>query len=120
MDGEPGPSWADSVSKILRMGKVKPESNKVLSKGKREHYSSDEDEERPSKIIKLNTCLTKRLKPDVQKDALLEKELNQSATRGVVHLFNAVKTVNPKSDKKIAKKKKKKRKLKKGRKMKRR
>lgn len=130
MDVEPGPGWADAVSKILKMGKNNPETNKILSKAKKDgekrdkqdsdHDNNDdesiEDVDGDSKKSKsISTCLTKKLKPDPQRDALLENELKEAATRGVVHLFNAVKTVNPKSDKK--KKKKKKKKMKKRRKI---
>lgn len=125
MDVEPGEGWADSVSKILRMGTNNPESNRILSKAKRDQHeaphsdqSDQSDNENDDEIEKDDKkaksidekCSTKRLKPDAQPDALLENELKEIATRGVVHLFNAVKTVNPKSDKKMKKKKKKKKK----------
>lgn len=118
MEVELGEGWADAVSKILRMGKRNPESNRILSKAKKEDHddksssddNSDTDEEPKRKPNVLYN--TYRTKPDHQKDALLENELKNIATRGVVHLFNAVKTVNPKSDKKRKKKKKKKRKKK--------
>lgn len=124
MDVEPGESWADAVSKILRMGTNNPESNRILSKAVRDKDNqSDSDDDQPegnreeeqriSKQSRLLTCLTKKLKPDPQRDALLENELKEAATRGVVHLFNAVKTVNPKSDKKKKKRKKKTKKIKK-------
>ena len=114
MEAEPGEGWADAVSKILRMGKKNPDSNKILSKAKKDDDSdgsqsdnqSDSDDE-PGTRAKLDYS-TIRLKPKPQSDALLENELRTVATRGVVHLFNAVKTVNPKSDKKKKKKKKKK------------
>lgn len=117
MEVEPGEGWADAVSKILRMGKNNPESNKILSKAKKDHdlhdssaesENSDTDDEPVEK--RISACLTTRLKPDAQADALLENALKSDATRGVVHLFNAVKTVNPKSDKKKKKRKKRKRK----------
>lgn len=120
MEVELGSGWADAVSKILRMGKVNPESNKILSKAKKDtrdsdddgNESSDDDEQNESTKSSANrrNPLSIRLKPDPQKDALLENQLKEAATRGVVHLFNAVKTVNPKSDKKRKKKKKKKKK----------
>lgn len=116
MDAEPGEGWADAVSKILRMGKNNPESNRILSKAKREDQSDDSDggsgasdveDDDDSKTAKLKEDYTTfRLKPQAQPDALKENELKSIATRGVVHLFNAVKTVNPKSDKKRKKKKK--------------
>lgn len=121
MEVEPGCGWADAVSKILRMGTNNPESNRILSKAIKDHHNdsdsenSDADEE-PSSKPKV-TCSTIRLKPDPQSDALVENELKSDATRGVVHLFNAVKTVNPKTDKKRKKKKKKKKKVTKKRKM---
>lgn len=132
MDVEPGPAWADALSKILRMGKNNPETNKILSKAKKDHEKRDkqdsdddnndddsvnvDDDETETKQSKsISTCITKKLKPDPQRDALLENELKEAATRGVVHLFNAVKTVNSKSDKKKKKKKKKKMKIKKRR-----
>lgn len=121
MDVEPGQGWADAVSKILRMGKNNPESNRILSKAKRDRHSeadaSDSDQSDSEYTVndrKERLCSTKRLKPDPQANALLENELKSIATRGVVHLFNAVKTVNPATDKK--KKKKKKRKKRKSRK----
>lgn len=116
MEAEPGEGWADVVSKILRMGTNNPESNRILSKAKKEQQSDEgsrsEDSgdeggelEQKSKLEDYNTF---KLKPNPQSDALLENELKSVATRGVVHLFNAVKTVNPRSDKKKKKKKKKK------------
>lgn len=127
MDTEPGEGWADAVSKILRMGTNNPESNRILSKAKTDDHVSiqpadsdesdaEEDAVEEKKLKTKAICGTIRLKPIPQSDALLENELKNDATRGVVHLFNAVKTVNPKSDKK--RKKKKKKKLKKGRKRK--
>lgn len=115
MDTNLGEGWADAVSKILRMGKKNPESNQILSKAKKDQSQSDgdshsddsEDDDRPKHRSKDNYN-TVKLKPEPQADALLEKELKSIATRGVVHLFNAVKTVNPKSDKRKKKKKKKK------------
>lgn len=108
MELELGQGWADVVSKILRMGTHNPESNKILSKAKKDQHSGESsDEETPKKDTSLYS--TKRLKPEPQSDALLENELKNIATRGVVHLFNAVKTVNPKADKKRKKKKTKKR-----------
>lgn len=117
MDTAPGEGWADAVSKILRMGKNNPESNRILSKAKRDNQgdssgseANDSDDEGDLKTPKATTNYkTFRLKPQPQPDALVENELKSIATRGVVHLFNAVKTVNPKSDKKRKKKKKKKR-----------
>ena len=115
MEVEPGEGWADVVSKILRMGTNNPESNRILSKAKKEHHSDDEDNsasgsDNEESQKKSNTLYaTSRLRPQPQSDALVENELKSIATRGVVHLFNAVKTVNPKSDKKKKKKKKKKR-----------
>lgn len=113
MEVEPGPGWADALSKILRMGTKNPENNRILSKAKIEKHgdSSDSDDSNDHIEIKRkieSTCLTVRKKPDAQADALVENELKSDATRGVVHLFNAVKTVNPKSDKKKKTKKKKK------------
>lgn len=116
MDTAPGEGWADAVSKILRMGKNNPESNRILSKAKRDRQDDesgsdegDSDSEVDTKSAKMNPDYkTFRLKPQAQPDALKENELKSIATRGVVHLFNAVKTVNPKSDKKRKKKKKKK------------
>lgn len=110
MEVEPGEGWADAVSKILRMGTNNPEINKILSKAKKDHDPDDSSTDDDDKHIekKISTCLTERLKPDPQVDALLENALKSDATRGVVHLFNAVKTVNPKSDKKKKKRKKKK------------
>lgn len=107
MEVEPGPGWADALSKILRMGTRNPESNRILSKAKKDVQESDDEEEK-----KVTLRLDLKVKPDAQKDALVENELKSIATRGVVHLFNAVKTVNPKSDKKRNSKKKKKRKKK--------
>lgn len=109
MEVEPGEGWADAVSKILRTGTNNPDIG-VLTKALLNENSDDSDEE-PKQRIKPR-CGTTRLKPDPQADALVENELKSDATRGVVHLFNAVKTVNPKSDK--SKKKKKKKKKKKG------
>lgn len=120
MEVEPGGGWADAVSKILRMGTNNPESNRILSKAKKDHHedssgSEQSDNEETAKEKPRSTCSTLRLKPDPQVDALVENVLKSDATRGVVHLFNAVKTVNPKSDKKRKKKKKKRLTKKKGR-----
>lgn len=124
MESEPGGGWADAVDKILRMGKVNPESNKILSKAKRDgdrnednDSGSEADMSETASTVNLKSdvnYLTKRRKLDPTADALLENELKTFATRGVVHLFNAVKTVNPKSDKKKKKKKKKKKGRRKG------
>lgn len=113
MEVEPGEGWADAVSKILRMGKNNPDSNRILSKAKRnrredESETDQSDEEEISKHKSKSSLNLIRLKPNPQADALVENDLKNDATRGVVHLFNAVKTVNPKSDKKKKKKKKKK------------
>ena len=115
MEAEPGEGWADAVSKILSIGK---HSNKghILAKAKIDQLENSDDDEstihprRKSDLdsLPLSDYLTRRLKPHPQEDALLENELKSVATRGVVHLFNVVKTVNPKSDKKKKKKKKKK------------
>lgn len=120
---EPGQGWADAVLKILRMGKNNPESNRILCKAKIDRQeepdaseSDDSDAEYSVRYRRERKSNTKRLKPDPQANALLENELKSIATRGVVHLFNAVKTVNPATDKRKKKKKKKKRKIKKGRK----
>lgn len=119
MELELGQGWADVVSKILRMGTHNPETNRILSKAKKDQYNDDSsDEEVPKKDFGLYS--TKRLKPNPQSDALVENELKNIATRGVVHLFNAVKTVNPKADKKRKKKKTKKRKKRKMKKFKKR
>jgi hypothetical protein len=103
-----GQGWADAVSKILRMGKNNPESNGILSKAKRDHHDSSESETEDQVDSKTSNYATFRLKPQVQSDALKENELKAIATTGVVHVFNAVRTINPKSDKKRKKKKKKK------------
>lgn len=121
MEVEPGEGWSDAVSKILRMGTNNPESNRFLSKAKMEDHSdnsdseavnsdaaADEDDKNSMKEkSKHPEYSTVRLKPKPQPDALQDNDLKAIATRGVVHLFNAVKTVNPKSDKKRKKKKKK-------------
>lgn len=109
MEVEPGEGWADAVSKILRTGTNNPDIG-VLTKALLNENSDSEDD--PKQKSSKPLCSTIRLKPDPQADALIENELKNDATRGVVHLFNAVKTVNPKSDKKKKKKKKKKRKRK--------
>lgn len=107
MELELGQGWADVVSKILRMGTHNPENNRILSKAKKDQYNDESsNDEAPKKDNSLYS--TRRLKPNPQADALLENELKNIATRGVVHLFNAVKTVNPKADKKRKKKKTKK------------
>jgi len=121
METEPGEGWADAVSKILSIGK---HSNKghILAKAKREKNPESDDDEsilhqrqkRSNDPSDNPDYLTKRLKPHAQEDALVENELKAVATRGVVHLFNVVKTVNPRSDKKKKKKKKKKKGKKKG------
>lgn len=120
MEVEPGAGWADALSKILRMGTKNPAGNRILSKAKLEKHdeSSESEDDNSEDQVEVKrksetTCLTLRLKPEPQADALVENELKSDATRGVVHLFNAVKTVNPKSDKKKKKKKKKKGKIKK-------
>lgn len=112
MECEPGPGWADAVSKILRMGKNNPESNRILSKAKKDATDSDQEANTDSENeeLTLKPKIDPRKRPNPQEDALLDNELKSIATRGVVHLFNAVKTVNSKSDRKKKKKKKKKKK----------
>ena len=45
MESELGEGWADVVSKILRMGKNNPESNRILSKAKQDKGSDESDAE---------------------------------------------------------------------------
>uniref|UniRef100_A0A6G1SKK4 RRP15-like protein n=1 Tax=Aceria tosichella TaxID=561515 RepID=A0A6G1SKK4_9ACAR len=105
MDTAFGEGWADAVSKILSIGKHN-QAITILSKAKKDAAIEEQTEDRLHKPGKTS-C---RLLPQAQPDALVENELRSIATRGVVHLFNAVKAVNSKSDKKRKKKKKKKRK----------
>lgn len=117
MDSEPGPGWADAVSKILKMGTMKPKKNKILSKAKIDlDRSKDKNTGEPSQTTKTKKktkkerpeFLTKRLKADADHLSSLEKDLKAIATGGVVQLFNAVRAVNPNVDKSGKKKKKKK------------
>lgn len=98
---EPGPGWADAVSKILHEGK-----KAILSRAIKEKTDDQEEEIEPQ---------TKKPKVDpiVKCSNVIENELKSIATAGIVQLFNVFKTVNKKADKKKKKKKKKKKHMKK-------
>lgn len=108
---EPGPGWADAVSKILHEGKKKILSRAIKAKLVEndeaeggETSSTIEHESKKAKIDPLKKC--NHADP-------IENDLKSIATAGIIQLFNVFKTVNKKSDKK--KKRKKKNKLRKRR-----
>ncbi|XP_067305435.1 RRP15-like protein [Pseudorasbora parva] len=101
----PNAGWAEAMAKIL--GKKTPESKpSILLKNKElDKIKEKEKQERLERKKKLdkkraweNMC---REKPDVVRDREHERNLQRTATRGVVQLFNALKKHQKNVDEKL-------------------
>ncbi|NXU50154.1 RRP15 protein, partial [Turnix velox] len=102
--------WADAMAKVLNK-KIPQNKSTILAKNKKlEKEKEQEKQERLEKRIKVRKrCIDKkrewemmcRVKPDVAKDRERERNLQRTATRGVVQLFNAVRTHQKNIDEKV-------------------
>ncbi|OXB65317.1 hypothetical protein ASZ78_002509 [Callipepla squamata] len=103
----PGSGWADAMAKVLNK-KIPQNKSTILSKSKKlEKEREQEKQERLEKRRKIDKKreweMMCRVKPDVVKDRERERNLQRIATRGVVQLFNAVRTHQKNIDKKVKK-----------------
>ncbi|NWR69375.1 RRP15 protein, partial [Centropus unirufus] len=106
---EAGPSsgWADAMAKVLNR-KIPQNKSTILAKNKKlEKEREKEKQERLEKRMQLDKKreweMMCRVKPDVVKDRDIERNLQRIATRGVVQLFNAVRTHQKSIDEKVKK-----------------
>lgn len=110
IEGNPG--WADSIAQVLKTNKPKAKKSLVLSKAKKIKQTPEEEktydfqiegeikQEKPDKALLDKALETKPLKNKVLKlrakpsfkDRERESTLKKIATKGVVQLFNAVRT----------------------------
>ncbi|NWI84565.1 RRP15 protein, partial [Pitta sordida] len=103
----PSSGWADAMAKVLNK-KIPQNKSTILSKNKSlEKEKQKEKQERLEKRMKLDKKreweMMCRVKPDVVKDREKERNLQRIATRGVVQLFNAVRTHQKNIDEKMKK-----------------
>ncbi|XP_037261578.1 RRP15-like protein [Falco rusticolus] len=103
----PGAGWADAMAKVLNKAIPRNKST-ILAKNKSlEKEREKEKQERLEKRLKLDKKreweMMCRVKPDVVKDRDTERNLQRIATRGVVQLFNAVRTHQKNIDEKVKK-----------------
>ncbi|KAK2511873.1 Rrp15 [Columba guinea] len=103
----PSAGWADAMAKVLNK-KIPQNKSTILAKNKKlEKEREKEKQERLEKRMKLDKKreweMMCRVKPDVVKDRNIERNLQRIATRGVVQLFNAVRTHQKKVDEKVKK-----------------
>uniref|UniRef100_A0A8C0EY23 RRP15-like protein n=1 Tax=Bubo bubo TaxID=30461 RepID=A0A8C0EY23_BUBBB len=103
----PSAGWADAMAKVLNK-KIPQNKSTILSKNKKlEKEREKEKQERLEKRMKLDKKreweMMCRVKPDVVKDRDRERNLQRIATRGVVQLFNAVRTHQKNVDEKVKK-----------------
>ncbi|NXI91468.1 RRP15 protein, partial [Psophia crepitans] len=104
---DPGAGWANAMAKVLNK-KIPQNKSTILAKNKKmEQEREKEKQERLEKRMKLDKKreweMMCRVKPDVVKDRDREKNLQRIATRGVVQLFNAVRTHQKNIDEKVKK-----------------
>ncbi|NXB54895.1 RRP15 protein, partial [Leucopsar rothschildi] len=88
--------WADAMAKVLNK-KIPQNKSTILAKNKSlEKERERKKQERLEKKMRLDKKreweMMCRVKPDVVKDREKERNLQRIATRGVVQLFNAVRT----------------------------
>ncbi|XP_073484471.1 RRP15-like protein [Aquarana catesbeiana] len=95
-DEDPNKGWADAMAKILNK-KMPDKAGTILVKSKA--LEKEKARERLEKLEKRKEIDKKRqwemmcrVKPDVVRDKEVERNLQRIATRGVVQLFNAVRT----------------------------
>ncbi|KGL87435.1 RRP15-like, partial [Charadrius vociferus] len=103
----PSAGWADAMAKVLNK-KIPQNKTTILAKNKKlEKERENEKQERLEKRMKLDKKreweMMCRVKPDVVKDRDRERNLQRTATRGVVQLFNAVRTHQKNVDEKVKK-----------------
>ncbi|XP_072189716.1 RRP15-like protein [Excalfactoria chinensis] len=103
----PGSGWADAMAKVLNK-KIPQNKSTILAKNKKlEKEREKEKQERLEKRMKLDKKreweMMCRVKPDVVRDRDRERNLQRIATRGVVQLFNAVRTHQKNVDEKVKK-----------------
>ncbi|KAM5165486.1 RRP15-like protein isoform 2-T2 [Mantella aurantiaca] len=95
-DGDPNKGWADAMAKILNK-KMPDKAGTILVKSKalekeKERERLEKMEKRKEVDKKRQWEMMSRVKPDVVRDREVERNLQRIATRGVVQLFNAVRT----------------------------
>lgn len=93
---DPNKGWADAMAKILNK-KLSDKSSAILVKSKALEKEKEKDKleklEKKQQLDKKRQWeMMCRVKPDVVKDKEVERNLQRIATRGVVQLFNAVRT----------------------------
>ncbi|XP_053919200.1 RRP15-like protein isoform X2 [Cuculus canorus] len=103
----PSAGWADAMAKVLNK-KIPQNKSTILAKNRKlEKEREKEKQERLEKRMKLDKKreweMMCRVKPDVVKDRDSERNLQRIATRGVVQLFNAVRTHQKNIDEKVKK-----------------
>uniref|UniRef100_A0A8C5MAZ0 RRP15-like protein n=1 Tax=Leptobrachium leishanense TaxID=445787 RepID=A0A8C5MAZ0_9ANUR len=94
---DPNKGWADAMAKILNKNISADKSSTILIKSKaleKERVKDKEEKLEKKKQLdkKRQWEMMCRVKPDVVKDKEVERNLQRIATRGVVQLFNAVRT----------------------------
>uniref|UniRef100_U3KCJ8 RRP15-like protein n=2 Tax=Ficedula albicollis TaxID=59894 RepID=U3KCJ8_FICAL len=92
----PSSGWADAMAKVLNK-KIPQNKSTILAKNKslekeRERKKQEKQEKKMRLDKKREWEMMCRVKPDVVKDREKERNLQRIATRGVVQLFNAVRT----------------------------
>ncbi|XP_040286378.1 RRP15-like protein [Bufo bufo] len=94
---DPNKGWADAMAKILNKKIPSDKSSTILVKSK--VLEKEKEKEKQERLEKKQQFDKKRqwemmcrVKPDVVKDREDERSLQRIATRGVVQLFNAVRT----------------------------
>ncbi|XP_068127284.1 RRP15-like protein [Hyperolius riggenbachi] len=96
-DGDQNKGWADAMAKILNKKVPSEKTTTILVKSKA--LEKEKERDRLEKLEKKQQVDKKRqwemmcrVKPDVVRDREVERNLQRVATRGVVQLFNAVRT----------------------------
>ncbi|XP_056424330.1 RRP15-like protein [Hyla sarda] len=103
---DPNEGWADAMAKILNKKTPSDKASIILVKSKTLQKEKEKDKrerlEKKKQIDKKRQWeMMCRVKPDVVKDREAERNLQRIATRGVVQLFNAVRTHQSKMSDKI-------------------
>ncbi|XP_073528028.1 RRP15-like protein [Phyllobates terribilis] len=94
---DPNKGWADAMAKILNKKVPSDKATAILVKSKKLQKEKEKEKqewlEKKEQIDKKRQWeMMCRVKTDVVKDREAERSLQRIATRGVVQLFNAVKT----------------------------
>ncbi|XP_069810795.1 RRP15-like protein [Dendropsophus ebraccatus] len=94
---DPNQGWAEAMAKILNKKTPSDKAGTILVKSKA--LQKEKEKEKQERLEKKKEFDKKRqwemmcrVKPDVVKDREAERNLQRIATRGVVQLFNAVRT----------------------------